>query len=124
MHVLAVSGLHIGLILYLLMFVLEHFSKFINRRTALLSLILFFWFYAFLTGSSPSVVRAVFMFSMLVVSQLVSRKYDPLNILFFSAFVLMVFDPYVLYDIGFQLSYLGVIFLQAQWLPTLPPPVL
>jgi competence protein ComEC len=108
MHVLAVSGLHIGLILYLLMFVLERFSKFINRRTALLSLILFFWFYAFLTGSSPSVVRAVFMFSMLVVSQFVSRKYDPLNILFFTAFVLMVFDPYVLYDIGFQLSYLAM----------------
>ena len=109
MHVLAVSGLHIGLILFILLFIVERFSAFVSRRNALIVLVVFFWFYAFLTGASPSVIRAVFMFSMLAFSQLLSRRYDPVNILFFTAFVLLLIDPYTLFDIGFQLSYLAML---------------
>lgn len=108
MHVLAVSGLHIGLILYLLLFIAERFSKFISRKSALITILVFLWVYAIITGMSPSVIRAVFMFSMLSVSQLVSRDYDPINILFFTAFCLLIYDPLYIYDIGFQLSYLAM----------------
>lgn len=109
MHVLAVSGLHIGLILYLLLFVTERFSKFISRKSALIAILVFLWIYALVTGMSPSVIRAVFMFSMLSISQLVSRDYDPINILFFTAFCLLIYDPLYIYDIGFQLSYLAML---------------
>lgn len=109
MHVLAVSGLHVGLILYLLLFIAERFSKFISRRSALIGILIFLWIYAVITGLSPSVVRAVFMFSMLSVSQLISREYDSINILFFTAFCLLLYEPLYLYDIGFQLSYLAML---------------
>lgn len=109
MHVLAVSGLHIGLILYLLLFIAERFSRFISRKTALIGVLIFLWIYAVITGLSPSVIRAVFMFSLLSISQLSSRNYSPINILFFTAFCLLIYDPLYLYDIGFQLSYLAML---------------
>lgn len=109
MHVLAVSGLHVGIIMYVLLFVLSKFSKFISRRSAVIICILFVWFYAGVTGFSPSVMRASFMFSVLMLGQLISRSSSSLNILFFSAFILLLFDPLMIYDIGFQLSYLALI---------------
>lgn len=109
MHVLAVSGLHVGIILYLLMFVFERFSRFISRKTALISLLVLLWIYALITGMSPSVIRAVFMFSMLSLSQISGKNYDAINILFFTAFVLLLYEPLYIYDIGFQLSYLAML---------------
>lgn len=109
MHVLAVSGMHFGLLMVMMMALFERFSKFISRKKALFFLLCFFWFYAFLTGMSASVVRAIFMFSMLVIAQLSNRKYDSLNVLFFSAFVLLLINPLYLFDIGFQLSYLAMV---------------
>ncbi len=109
MHVLAVSGLHVGILLLLLMFCFERISSFISRRTALVSVLLILWFYAFLTGLSPSVIRAVFMFSILVASQVFYKKYNPINVLFFTAFVLILVNPNYVMDIGFQLSYLAML---------------
>lgn len=109
MHVLAVSGLHVGILLLLLMFCFERISSFISRRTALVSVLLILWFYAFLTGLSPSVIRAVFMFSILVASQVFYKKYSPINVLFFTAFVLILVNPNYVMDIGFQLSYLAML---------------
>jgi competence protein ComEC len=109
MHVLAVSGLHVGLILYLLLFIAERFSKYVSKKNALIAILLFLWIYALVTGMSPSVIRAVFMFSMLSLSQLSSRDYSPINILFFTAFVLLVYNPLYIFDIGFQLSYLAML---------------
>jgi competence protein ComEC len=109
MHVLAVSGLHVGILMLLLMFCFERFSSLISRRTALIVVLIILWFYAFLTGLSPSVIRAVFMFSILVASQVFYKKYDPINVLFFTAFVLIVVNPNYLMDMGFQLSYLAML---------------
>jgi competence protein ComEC len=109
MHVLAVSGLHIGLILYLFLFVLERMSRFLSKRNALLIVIALLWIYAVITGLSPSVLRAVFMFTVLAGTQLFAKKYDSMNVLFFSAFVLLIFNPLYLFDIGFQLSYLAMV---------------
>ena len=129
MHVLAVSGLHIGIIMQLLMAVFSQFAKILSRKNAILIVVVIMWIYAFITGLSPSVLRAVFMFSILVLSELSGKNHNSINSLFFTGFVLILVDPYTLYDIGFQLSFLAmlgiflfykaidqVIFIQNKWL--------
>jgi len=109
MHVLAVSGLHIGIITQLLLYLFQFTSKLINRRNAVFITVLLLWIYALLTGFSPSVVRAVFMFSVLILAQETGGNYASINVLFFTAFILILFNPFVIYDIGFQLSYLAML---------------
>ena len=109
MHVLAVSGLHIGIVLYILMFILGRFTRYISKRNAVIISIIIIWIYAAVTGFSPSVLRASFMFSILAIAQISGRTKNPMNVLFFSGFVLLLFQPLWVYDIGFQLSYLAMI---------------
>ena len=109
MHVLAVSGLHIGLILQLLMEVAKFFSRFISRKKAVFSILILLWIYSILTGFSPSVIRSIFMFTILVLAQFFGKEQNNINSLFFSAFVLLLFQPMFLFDIGFQLSYLALV---------------
>jgi competence protein ComEC len=116
-HLLAVSGLHVGLIygLFVLVFSIykrdrKHFTK------GYAGLVLFMlWFYAFVTGLSPSVLRAVTMFSIMVVANTLNRKGNIFNTLALSAFVLLCFNPNLLFEVGFQLSYAavaGILFMQ------------
>jgi competence protein ComEC len=109
MHVLAVSGLHIGLILMLLQRVLQVFSRWITKRQAIMLAIVLIWIYGGITGASPAVMRAVVMFSILSGAQLFFRQAHSLNVLGFSAIVLLCFDPWMLFDLGFQLSYLAML---------------
>lgn len=110
-HVLALSGLHIGFISALLLFILSPLWKrwrFL-KPFLLLSVILSLWGFAFLTGLSSSVVRAVVMCSFWLLSTLfpVSRK-PSLNTLGATAFLMLVFNPVWLFDAGFQLSFSAV----------------
>lgn len=109
MHVLAVSGLHIGILMSILLFLLARLNRFISRKQATFFVVLLMWLYALITGLSPSVVRAVYMFSVLVLAQVLGRQYRPLNTLFFTAFSLLIFNPFTLFDIGFQLSFLAML---------------
>lgn len=109
MHVLAVSGLHIGLILQILLVVAKGFSKFISRKTAIIVIVIMLWIYSILTGFSPSVIRSIFMFTILIFAQFSGKTQNNINSLFFSAFVLLLIEPMFLFDIGFQLSYLAMI---------------
>ncbi len=109
MHILAVSGMHIGLLILALLKVLALFSRWVSRKQALLVVLLIVWYYAILTGLSASVLRSVFMFSVLLLSQLSGRQISKLNALFFSAFCLLLYDPLYLFDLGFQLSYLAML---------------
>jgi ComEC/Rec2-related protein len=109
MHILAVSGMHIGLLIVALLKVLELLSRWISRKQALFIIIVIVWSYAFLTGLSASVLRSVFMFSVLILSQLLGKQMSNLNALFFSAFCLLLYDPLYLFDLGFQLSYLAML---------------
>jgi competence protein ComEC len=117
MHVLAVSGLHIGIITQLLLYLFQFSSNLITRRNAVFITVLLLWIYALLTGFSPSVVRAVFMFSVLILSQETGGNYAPINVLFFTAFILILFNPFVIYDIGFQLSYLAMLGIYSLYKP-------
>jgi len=109
MHILAVSGMHIGLLIGVLLQILELFSQWLNRRNALIVVVSFVWCYAILTGLSASVLRSSFMFSILLLSQFSGRQISQLNALFFSAFCLLLYNPLYLFDLGFQLSYTAML---------------
>lgn len=108
-HVLAVSGLHVGI----LWLILDKLLAFMNRRKALrigkfaLSLAVL-WGYATLTGLSPSVLRAAIMFSCFAFSGLLKKDYNSINTLCVSAWLQLIIDPMVLFNAGFQLSYAAV----------------
>ena len=109
MHVLAVSGLHVAILVQILTYILALFKKWISKKKALVLALVIVWIYAALTGFSPSVARSALMFSLLAGSTLFEKNYIPLNSLAFSAILLLFWNPHYLYDIGFQLSYLAMI---------------
>ncbi len=116
MHVLAVSGLHVSIIYGILLFFLKPLGKGTAGRwfIAIISLVLL-WGYAFITGLSPSVLRAVAMFSFVAIAKPVGRATNIYNTLAASAFCLLIYDPYLITSVGFQLSYLavfGIVYLQ------------
>ncbi|WP_332913702.1 ComEC/Rec2 family competence protein [Algoriphagus boritolerans] len=109
MHILAVSGLHVGIIYAILLFPLKGIRiKSSQKRIYLTTVILLIWVYAILTGFSPSVIRAATMFSLFTVGQMRKRCPSSFNILAFSAMVMITLDPTVIYEVGFQLSYAAV----------------
>ncbi|MHA7130979.1 ComEC/Rec2 family competence protein [Algoriphagus namhaensis] len=109
MHVLAVSGLHVGIVYAIFLFLGDSLRlKGNSRRLYFLLVIFILWFYALLTGLSPSVVRASTMFSLLVLGIISERRPPIFNMLGFSALVMVAFNPEVVFDVGFQLSYVAV----------------
>ncbi len=108
-HILAVSGLHVGVLFLLLSFLLKPLEKFKKGELIkLVIVILLLWSYATIAGLSASVVRAVTMFTAIAIGQLSNRKSNTLNNLFISMFVLLLVKPLFLFSVGFQLSYLAV----------------
>lgn len=117
MHVLAVSGLHVGIIYGIVFLVLKRIGL-SNRKyrwwLAILSMLIL-WAYALLTGLSPSVLRAVTMFSFIAVGRALSRNTNIYNTLAASALALLLYNPYLIMSVGFQLSYLavfGIVYIQ------------
>lgn len=116
-HVLSVSGLHVALIFFILSFLLSGINKGKYGTVIYPSImILFLWIYAFITGFSPSVQRSTVMFTFVIIGSILRRPVNIYNSLSASAFILVLLDPNVLFDVGFQLSYLavfGIVLLQA-----------
>jgi competence protein ComEC len=115
-HVLAVSGLHVGIVFYLVSLVFGFLRYKKNGRLLFMVIsILILWSFAFLTGLSPSVMRAAAMFSIFTIGENLARRSNIYNSMAASAFILLLINPNNLYDIGFQLSYaavFGIVFLQ------------
>ncbi len=108
-HVLAVSGLHVGII-YLLISQLLTFLKRMNQKFLFLTIcICFIWFYAFLTGLSPSVVRASSMITLFIIAINIHKRAPIYNVLATSASFILILDPGSLFRVGFLLSYSAVI---------------
>ncbi|MBC8033490.1 MAG: ComEC/Rec2 family competence protein [Chitinophagaceae bacterium] len=109
-HIIAISGLHVGLIYYVLLVLLKPFSllRYFNwlRPLVLLSGL---WSFSLLAGSSPSVLRSALMFSVIVLGNSINRRSSIYNSLAVSAFLLLCFHPLWLFDAGFQLSYMAVL---------------
>ncbi|MBL7778879.1 MAG: ComEC family competence protein [Chitinophagales bacterium] len=116
LHVLSVSGLHVGIVFLMLNFMLKWMDK-RGRKiqiTKSVLIILLIWFYALLTGMCPSVLRSATMFSMLQVGILFKRHTNIYNTLAASIALLMLFNPFIITEIGFRLSYaavLGIVYL-------------
>jgi competence protein ComEC len=115
-HVLAVSGLHVGIIYGIFLLLLRSWQQSRAGRLRFCVVVLAaLWSYAFLTGLSPSVMRAVTMFSIFTLAKTSHRNTNIYNTLAFSAFVLLCYDPAMIFQVGFQLSYmavLGIVYLQ------------
>ena len=108
-HILCVSGMHVGIIFLIFGFLLGFMVRFKNGKILRnMLLILIIWSYALLTGYSPSVLRAATMISLFILADVFQRGYDNFNILAASAFLLLLLNPLLLFDVGFQLSYAAV----------------
>lgn len=111
MHVLAVSGMHVGILFMILSFLLTPFQRStIGRTTSALLIMSIIWCYALLTGLSASTVRAAIMFSIMSLGKLIRYPHNnSLNAIAASAFLILIASPSQLFDIGFQLSFAAVI---------------
>lgn len=110
MHILAVSGLHVGIVFLLFnsLFKLLPNTKLLNYLKAVF-LLLIVWAFALLTGFAPSVQRAGCMFSIIILSKTINRSTNVLNSIFGSAFILLLLNPNAIFEVGFQLSYSAVL---------------
>ena len=109
MHILAVSGLHVGVIYLVLNFLLQFFDrkqkyKFLKALT----IVFLLWMYAFITGLPPSVIRSTLMFSLVALGTGLERKSQIFNTISMAAFIMLIINPNFLFDVGFQLSFSAV----------------
>tara|TARA_R110001592_G_scaffold79003_1_gene236543 strand:- start:6196 stop:8220 length:2025 start_codon:yes stop_codon:yes gene_type:complete len=109
-HILAVSGLHIGILLLLIQFLLSPLKNIPQGRTVILMLsVLFLWGFAFLAGLSASIIRATAMFTFVAYALYLNRPSNSFNILALSVlFILLFINPNLLFQVGFQMSYAAV----------------
>jgi competence protein ComEC len=109
-HVIAISGLHLGLIYWLLVQLLRPLRQTKNLRwlSAVITIICL-WLFSLLAGAQASVVRSAVMFTCIVIGESFSRKTSIYNTLAASAFILLCYNPFWLWDVGFQLSYAAVL---------------
>lgn len=110
MHILCVSGLHVGIIYLVINYLLSFLSATrINAILKAITLLCLVWIYAIITGLSPSVQRASIMISVFIIGNLLQRNRDTYNTLATSALILLLIDPQLLFNVGFQLSYAAVL---------------
>ena len=108
-HILAVSGLHVGIVLLILNYILAPLLRLKNGQMyRLLITLILLWLFALIAGLSPSVVRAVTMFSFLAYAMNRKKLTNTANILVISMLFLLLINPFFLFDVGFQLSYAAV----------------
>ena len=110
MHILSVSGLHVGVIFIIINFLLG-FMKNKGGQLYLKTIIILFtiWAYALLTGMSPSVLRSAAMFTFISLGNASGRYVHIINSLAVSAIALLIYDPLMINNIGFQLSYIAIV---------------
>ncbi|RZJ66709.1 MAG: ComEC family competence protein [Flavobacterium sp.] len=111
-HILSVSGLHVGFVLLILNLFLDYLPR--TKRWSLIKLsivILGLWGFAILAGLAPSVVRSVVMFSFVALGMHLRRSTNVFHTLLVSMLLILIFRPGFLFDVGFQLSYVAVFFI-------------
>lgn len=108
-HVIAISGMHLGLVYGILLWLTSFFKRIKLLqwiRPVLILLVL--WAFSILVGAGASILRAAVIFSFMLIAEWLQRKHNPYNSLAASMFCLLCFNPFYLWDIGFQLSYTAV----------------
>lgn len=108
-HILAVSGLHVGIIFMVISFLLKPIRILGHGRIVhSIMVVILLWGFAFITGLSASVTRAVCMFSLFAFAGILNRRTNAFNTLFLSFFILIIINPLWIFHVGFQLSYAAV----------------
>jgi len=107
LHILAISGLHIGIIYFVLRIILRIFR--VQNNLAVGLAILFLICFTVLSGARPSIVRASTMFSILALGDIFKRKISILNLIGLSCFIILVANPNQLFDVGFIFSYMAIL---------------
>lgn len=109
-HIIAISGLHLGLIYWLLVILLRPLQKRRHGRWLRpVAIITGLWLFSLLAGAQPSILRSAVMFTCIVLGECTKRKTSVFNTLSLSAFGLLCYNPFWLWDLGFQLSYSAVL---------------
>ena len=110
-HVLAVSGLHVGIVSSIIFFAFKFFNR--NSRMTIYTKVVLsitsVWTFAMLTGMAAAVTRAGIMFTLLLIGQALLRKTNSFNILACAAMIMLAYDPHYLFQAGFQFSFLALI---------------
>lgn len=108
-HILALSGLHLGIIYLLATFLLPYRGRrrwlMVLRETAVVAVL---WAFAFIAGLPASVVRSAILFTLMSVGRCLRQDSSPLSSLAFAAILMLIFEPHALFDVGFQLSFSAV----------------
>ena len=111
-HILSVSGLHVGFILLFVGYLLKPFPNTKKwKLNKLIIVILSLWLFGFVAGLAPSVLRSVVMFSFVAIGRYLGRGVNIYNTLLVSAIIILLFQPSFLFDVGFQLSYVSLFFI-------------
>lgn len=111
-HILSVSGFHVGVVCGFVLFLFRLFPNHITTRWIRYILtMLLLWSYVFVTGLAVPSVRAGIMLSLYLTSQVVRRTGDRYNTLAAAAFCMLAYNPFYLFEIGFQLSFVAVFFI-------------
>ncbi len=108
-HVIAISGLHLGIIYWLLLFITKSLKQKQVRWLRFIIIIAVLWGFSLLAGAQPSVLRSAVMFTAIALSTVLDKRTSIYNTLCMSAFLLLCYNPFWLWDVGFQLSYAAVL---------------
>jgi competence protein ComEC len=109
-HIIAISGLHLGLIYWLLVLLFKPLQRHVKLKwLRTLLIIAGLWAFSLLAGAQPSILRSSFMFSFIALGEHLNRKTSIYNSMAVSAFLLLCINPFWLWDVGFQLSYAAVL---------------
>ncbi|SHG89139.1 ComEC/Rec2 family competence protein [Tepidibacter thalassicus] len=104
-HIIALSGLHVGIIIYFFNFIIRG----INKLYKLILISIFLFFYCFIVGFTPSIVRACIFSIVLYIALFIQREYDGICSLCFVGIILIIENPFVIYSISFQLSFFATL---------------
>jgi competence protein ComEC len=109
LHILSVSGMHTGVLYAVLIFLFSLIDKYDKyKKTKFVFIMLGLWLFVLVTGLSPSILRAALMLSLVLVGKTFYKQGNSYNTLLLSAFLLLLYNPYLIKDVGFLLSYCAV----------------
>ena len=108
-HLLALSGLHLGILCILLNLALSFLWSYRSQKIKNIIILILVWLFTFMVGFSTSIVRASVMLTLFFLARCINRDYSTINILSWTAFIILILNPFALYDVGFQLSFSAIL---------------
>jgi len=109
-HIIAISGLHLGMIYAAMVWLFGFFKRYkLIRFIQPLTILFVLWAFTLIAGAVPSIMRSAVMFTFIIIGQVIDKRSSMYNTLAASAFCMLVYDPFMLWDVGFLLSFAAVI---------------